>query len=88
MTANHFDKFLEYAIKEVGEIDGDSIFKRPDSIESVDQNLYAYGRYIVDQAKKIDPEINVDTSNEIHHAEHKNHYLTFHSDYQIGGRRY
>lgn len=57
---NHFDKFLEYARNEIGEVDGDSIFKGPDSIEEVDHNLYAFGRYIIDQAKLIDPELEVD----------------------------
>lgn len=85
---NHFDKFIEYARNEIGEVDGDNIFNGPDFVDDVDHNLYAYGRYVIDRAKDLDPVLDVDASNEIDYAEHKNHFLVFHSDYFIGSRAY
>lgn len=85
---DHFDKFIEYARSEIGEVDGNSIFKGPDFVDDVDHNLYAYGRYVIDRARELDPELDVDASNEIDYAEHKNHFLVFYSDYFIGSRAY
>jgi hypothetical protein len=84
----HLDRFLEFARNEIGEIDGDSLFNGPDSVEDVDLILYAYAGYVIDCAKSLDAELKVDSSNIIDYTEHKSHFLQFHSDYEIGGRRY
>jgi hypothetical protein len=59
----HIEKFLEFARNEIGEIDGDSIVNGPDSIEDIDDSLYAYGRYVIDCAKPTEPELDVDCTN-------------------------
>lgn len=85
---SHFDRFMEYAKTEIGELFEPFIFNGPDSIDEIDTNLYAYGQYVIHCAKSIDPSIVADCSNVLDYAEHKSHWLQFHSDYQIGGRQY
>jgi hypothetical protein len=60
---SHFDRFIKYAGDEIGKIDGDSIFKGPDSLDDIGRNLYGCGRYVIDQAREVDPEVEVATSN-------------------------
>lgn len=85
---SHFNKFMEYVRSEIGEIERSTLLAGPDSLEDIDRNLYAYGLYVIDQANKLDPELEVQSSNELDYAEHKNHFLQFYSDVQIGGRHY
>lgn len=84
----HIERFLEFARNELGDIDGDSLVNGPDTIEDVDDNLYTYGRYVIDRAKSLDPQLEVDCTNALDYFEHKNHFLQFYSDYEIGGRKY
>jgi len=84
----HLEKFLDYARSDMGEISQEELYNAPDSVEEVDRFLYEYGQYVLDNVREVDPAVNVATSNVIDHAEHKNHFLQFYSDVQIGGRQY
>jgi hypothetical protein len=85
---SHLEKFLEYARNELGEISQEDLYSGPDSLDEVDRILYEYGQYVLNIVREIDSEVDADTSNDIDYAEHKNHWLQFYSDVQIGGKMY
>lgn len=84
----HLERFLEYARSDLGEISQEELYNGPESVEEIDRILYEYGQYILNTAKGIDPDVEADTSNDIDYAEHKDHWLQFYSDIQMGGRMY
>lgn len=85
---SHLEKFLDYARTDMGEISQEELYNGPDTVEEVDRFLYEYGQYVLNRVEELDPDVEADTSNIIDHSEHKNHWLQFYSDVQIGGRQY
>jgi hypothetical protein len=83
----YFDRFKKfYEEMYVQPADDDYPLAESYSIEEDDMRLGALGCFYVDEARKLEPELDVDSALEMDYAEHKNHFVTIYSDVQIGGK--
>lgn len=83
----YFRRFKKFYEEMYGQLtDDDYLLAESYSIEGDDMRLGALGCFYVDEARKLDSEIEVDSALEMDYAEHKNHFVTVYSDVQIGGK--
>jgi hypothetical protein len=85
----YFDSFKKLYEEMYGQLtDDDYLLAESYSIEEDDMRLGALGSFYAGEAKKMDPEIDVDSSLEMDYAEHKNHFVMIYSDVDFGGRKF
>lgn len=70
------------------DVDADYLLHESGSMEEDDQRLGALGAFFAQEARKVDPEIDIDSALEMDYAEHKNHFVLAYSDVEIGGKAF
>ncbi|MEP0825930.1 MAG: hypothetical protein HRF40_10625 [Nitrososphaera sp.] len=83
----YYENFRKFYEELYGPLcDEDYLLSESWSIEEDDMRLGALGSFYVEEATKLDPEVEVDWGLDMDYAEHKNHFVNIYSDVQMGGR--
>lgn len=82
------DFYAEMYGSRIDSIDAEYLLHESGTIEEDDERLGSLGAFLAQEAKKIDPEIDVDSALEMDYAEHKNHFVLVYSDVEIGGKAF
>lgn len=85
---SHYDRFIEYLRSEHGDFGLTDIVHGPDSIVDTEKLLFGYGMYVLENARYLKPNIQVDVSVRMDHQEHKEHVVYWDGKYLVGGREY